>query len=316
MNCFIGIDSGGTKTEAVLADEKGHILRRETDSGCNPMDVGTAAASDIIERIVARLMSSAADAGISLYAGIAGVNRIPVPLDETLKREYGFTHVCIEDDRRIVLSGSVGHINGCGLICGTGSSLSVIKESEPIRQIGGLGYLIDTGGSGFELGQAALKYAFRYLDGRGEKTVLPDLIEKELGCGLFEGLEAVYQGGRPFIASLAHVVFDGIRKGDKVCSIIAETGADALAELINVAGAYFPGEYPVIMSGGILRTYPEYVDMIHAKVCSPARLIMASAPPVYGALVEAMWKSGESVNDEVKSTFLKDYSAYCNKYSA
>ena len=56
--------------------------------------------------------------------------------------------VRVEDDRRIVVSSTLGHADGCGMICGTGSSLSIIIGSEPIRQVGGLGYLIDTGGSG------------------------------------------------------------------------------------------------------------------------------------------------------------------------
>ena len=40
MDYYIGVDSGGSKTEFVLADETGHVLQRAVDSGCNPLDKG------------------------------------------------------------------------------------------------------------------------------------------------------------------------------------------------------------------------------------------------------------------------------------
>lgn len=40
MRCFIAIDSGGTKTDAVLFEETGHILARSLTQGCNAMDIG------------------------------------------------------------------------------------------------------------------------------------------------------------------------------------------------------------------------------------------------------------------------------------
>ncbi len=40
MRYFIAIDSGGTKTDAVLFDETGHIVARSLTMGCNAMDIG------------------------------------------------------------------------------------------------------------------------------------------------------------------------------------------------------------------------------------------------------------------------------------
>ena len=40
MRYFIAIDSGGTKTDAVLFDENGHIISRSLTKGCNAMDIG------------------------------------------------------------------------------------------------------------------------------------------------------------------------------------------------------------------------------------------------------------------------------------
>ncbi|MBP3658365.1 MAG: hypothetical protein J6J02_03530, partial [Oscillospiraceae bacterium] len=240
----------------------------------------------------------------SIYAGIAGANHVDMHLETLLAQELGGAAVRVEDDRRIVVSSTLGHADGCGMICGTGSSLSIIIGNEPIRQVGGLGYLIDTGGSGYELGQAGLKEACRYLDGRGEYTVLADLITKALGKKPWDSLANIYAGGRSYIASFAHTVFEGVEMGDAVCRRIVEESAYKLSELTFAAEKYFPGEFPVVMSGGIFRAYPKYVQLVCAKASPKARMILAVVPPVYGALVEAMWQNGRTADAAVQRNFM------------
>ena len=304
MEYYIGIDSGGTKTEFILADAEGSVISRAVDSGCNPLDIGADPAREIILRNVRQLDAAAPGPICSIYAGIAGANHVDMHLETLLAQELGGAVVRVEDDRRIVVSSTLGHADGCGMICGTGSSLSIIIGSEPIRQVGGLGYLIDTGGSGYELGQAGLKEACRYLDGRGEYTVLADLITKALGKKPWDSLANIYAGGRSYIASFAHTVFEGMEMGDAVCRRIVEESAYKLSELTFAAEKYFPGEFPVVMSGGIFHAYPKYVQLVCAKASPKARMILAVVPPVYGALVEAMWQNGRTADAAVQRNFM------------
>jgi len=212
----------------------------------------------------------------------------------------------VEDDRRIVLSGTIGHTNGCGMICGTGSSLSIIKENKPILQIGGLGYLIDTCGSGYELGQAALKQSFRYLDGRGEFSILPELISQCIGKNLSDAMYEIYAGGRAYIASLANTVFKAAECGDAVAKKIIDTASSQLAELTYAAEKHFEGDFPVVMTGGIFSAYPDYCLSVMAKSSAKAQMQTANVPPIYGALVEAMWQYGIVASSEVKENFIRD----------
>ncbi len=59
MRCFIAIDSGGTKTDAVLFEETGHILARSLTQGCNAMDIGIDSACEsllgVLQNLVARI---------------------------------------------------------------------------------------------------------------------------------------------------------------------------------------------------------------------------------------------------------------------
>ncbi|MCI8518017.1 MAG: hypothetical protein HFG75_14305 [Hungatella sp.] len=304
---YIGIDSGGTKTEIILTDGRGQILSKALTCGCNPLDVGTETTRETLLSGLKALQIPEEGRVSALYAGIAGANHVDLNMEETLETMYPGIKAQIDDDRRMVLSGTLGHVDGCGMICGTGSSLSIIVEGCPIRQVGGLGYLVDTGGSGYELGQAGLKYAFRYLDGRGEYTVLAKAIEDILGVGLWEGLGKIYEGGRAFIASLAHTVFEGADSGDEVCQKILDESSYRLSELTFAAERHFDGTFPVVMSGGIFRQYPDYARMVCARASARAHMIQAQVPPVYGALVEAMWQRGVKADDDVRRRFMENY---------
>ena len=307
MKCYIGIDSGGTKTEAILADACGNILRRCTDRGCNPMDTGVQTTRETILSCLERLLSGAGGEPASLYAGIAGANHVKLDLNRSISQKYGIPVVKIDDDRRITVSSTLGHADGCGLICGTGSSLSILREGQPVHQVGGLGYLIDTGGSGFELGQAALKQAFRCLDGRGPHTVLAELIREKLGKDPWDAFADIYAGGRAYIASFACTVFEGWKRGDGVCQRIVEEGAGALSELTFAAERYFEGNFPIVMTGGIFTAYPEYVELVKAGASKRADMLMAAAPPVYGALVEAYYQDGIRASAETRGNFQREY---------
>lgn len=309
MAFYIAVDSGGTKTESVLADENGHILLYKVDKGCNPLDIGVSEVQKIIFENIMSLEKAAPNKVNAIYAGIAGANHYDLGLEALIKSKYKSTKARVEDDRRIVVSGTLGNREGCGLICGTGCSLSIVKRGRPIQQIGGIGYLIDTGGSGFDLGQAALRHTFRYLDGRGEYTVLAELLQDEFGKDPWEAIPEIYSGGRALIASLAHHVFTGYELGDPVCRGIICDGARALSELTQVAERYFEEEFPVVMSGGILKRYPEYVILICGGASQKARMIMADTPPVFGAFAEALRQDGLEANDDIRRGFMADYSA-------
>ena len=135
---------------------------------------------------------------------------------------------------------------------------------------------------------------------RGEYTVLADLITKALGKKPWDSLANIYAGGRSYIASFAHTVFEGMEMGDAVCRRIVEESAYKLSELTFAAEKYFPGEFPVVMSGGTFRAYPKYVQLVCAKASPKACMILAVVPPVYGALVEAMWQNGRTADAAVQ----------------
>lgn len=310
MGYYMAIDAGGTKTEAVLIDDKGHLVRRLVRRGCNPMDYGIEDTYAGIFDIVKEMADGVPEKIQALYGGIAGLNRIRMDLESYLAVRFPVEHIRMEADGFSIISGMLGHADGCGMVCGTGSSLFIRIEGKPPADVGGLGYLIDTGGSGFELARDGLKEAYRYLDGRGPYTLLADLLEKALGKDLRSAFQDLYRGGRTFIASLAHVVFEGAEQNDETSRRILDEGAERLAELTFAAAHHFEGRFNVVMNGGILKAYPNYAKAVKEKAASQANMICSEVPPVYGGCVEALWDCGITASEEMRQVFMEDYQKF------
>lgn len=313
MSYLIAADSGGTKTETILFDERGHILYRDVDQGCNPLDIGLETARERLENILVRVMGRVpqGETVVSFYGAMAGSfyykegEIFPPERYKTLGIRRFRTDV---DGRSMLSSHFYREEECCGVVCGTGCSSWIRKAGQ--RQLihcGGWGYLVDALGSGYSLGRDAVRAAVRAEDGRGPDTVLLALVEREMGTKLAYGIPALYAGGRRKIASLARLVFEGCRMGDPVSQQLMEQGAGYIAELIWVADSHMKESYPVVMGGGIVQAFPEYLEAIRRQAPPRARLILSEAPPVFGAAVEALRESGVDCDEGFRNRFMTEY---------
>lgn len=311
MKYCIAVDGGGTKIDVVLFDETGHIIRRNVSPGGSALDIGIEEAQKRYIESLRPVVQNAPGKIAAIYGGIAGVLLVGDIYSELTHRIIDTESTRFAGDSCNLISGTLGHGDGCGMVCGTGSALFVRKEGQPLRHIGGKGYLIDTGGSGFELGRDALKMALRSVDERCGKTVLTELLEKRLGQPVNDSIiPMLHWGGQAYIASFAPVVFEGRRLGDEISTEIFEHHSSLLAELTFVAEKYFDEDFSVAMGGGIVNNFPEYTEAIVKKSSPRAKMILQNAPPVFGAAVEAMWDAGITVTEEIKANFLSDYEYY------
>lgn len=308
MKYCIAIDGGGTKTDAVLFDCEGNIITRFVGPGNNPTDLGCGEALERMIKTIDTVYTQAPGEIDTLFGGVAGTLPNGDIYSDTVKKRYKIRSVRFEDDGYNLISGAFGHADGCGMICGTGSSLFARREGQPLRHIGGKGYLIDTGGSGFEIGRDAICAALRAIDGRRGSTVLVELLAGIIGQPIDDHVTPiVHRGGRPYIASFAKAVFEGRRLGDEACEEIFQRHAALMADLTYAAQTSFEGDFDVVAGGGIVSHYPEYFEAIREKSAPGAKLVLQDAPPVYGAAVEALWDAGEQATRSFKARFLEQY---------
>lgn len=305
MSVFIGIDGGGTKTFTVLTDEDGNVLMTDLTGGTNPNDIGVEKSCEVIAGIIERLAKNIDEENIYVFCGIAGsINRKSEMLD-TLRSRFPMYHIDLESDAYILLSSELYENNGACVICGTGSVCFVRKDGNLIR-IGGWGYLLDSGGSGYDIGRDVLEYALRAYDGRGEDTILTSLIEEKCGKTAIDLISEIYDGGKAYIASFASLAFEGVAKDDGVSISIIEKNAYHIYEYLASAAKQLPEGFTAVFGGGICTHYSKiWFDSIRKYLNFDVNFRLATMPPVFGAVVEALKLAQIRADYQIRENFLK-----------
>ena len=325
MKYYLALDGGGTKTEGVLTDSCGHILAHARGHASNPNDVTLPVAVEILKELSLSLMAKAglgteALPHISLFGGISGgINYGPALERELTAALNGIGCLGIRSDVHILLSAEIPEGDGACIICGTGSACFLRKGSE-LHRIGGWGYLLDSGGSGYDLGRDGLEAALRAHDGRGEPTVLSDLLAQRLGKPVWLSITEIYREGKPYIAACAPAVFEAAEQGDTVAEAILNRNAARLAEYVKAAWKLLDDpaakELVTVMGGGIsVKQSPAWQERINRALAAltageppiPLTLQVASAPPVLGAVYEAMKQAAVTPDSSVRNAFLASY---------
>lgn len=317
---FFGIDGGGTKTEAVLCDASGHMLLRKRYPPTNPNDVGIQIA---VERLSALLDETHdflddyenGDISLCVFAGIAGALNHREDLLKGLTAAHPKDRIGVYSDAVNLLSSELYDGDGCCLICGTGS-VCFVRHGDRITRIGGWGYLLDKGGSGYSMGREALEAALRSHDGRGDATLLTGAVIEQLGGAPWDKLTEIYEGGKSFIASFAPCVTRCAKEGDRIAFEILFRESRYLAECLeaayNTVGAW-EETLDVVLGGGLMQSSPELIQLIKQNVTVPLNLTIASSPPVFGAVWESVRLHGETMTREqyhaFRQTFLCEYDA-------
>ena len=300
------LDVGGTKADAVLFRPDGEIVAHVVDVGKPPFDHGTEAAAAAAAATLGKLFAYADGPIEALYASVATVEYYYDDFVKYIKESVNAKKIRIEGDGCCLISGVLGHNDGACMICGTGSSL-YMRKGDSYHHIGGGGHLIDSCGSGYVLGQQALRAVFRACDGAGPQTLLTELVNEQGGCLMRRNIPGIQDGGRAYIASFAKNVFIARNQGDIVARNIFNTCAADLANVIWAAKSELGDGFTLILNGGIFKNFPEYAAAVKALSPADVNIILSDVPPLYGCAVEAMYDMGLRCDESFKSRFMQDY---------
>ena len=305
MPYLIGIDGGGTKTLGVLTDLDGRVLATASTGATNPNDVTPPVSAERLTSLCETLWESAGLtrdclSETSLFLGLSGgINHGPT-MEGLLRERFPEAKALrVRSDAHILLSGEIPTGDGACIICGTGSVCFARKEDE-LHRIGGWGYLLDSGGSGYDIGRDALEAVLRAFDGRGVPTLLTELLTDHLGGAVNTRITEIYREGKPYIASCAPLVFEAAERGDGAAASILTRNAAKIAEYIGTARRFLFPEgsdeaLPVVMGGSISPKAKGWTELVVSLTdpTIPLRLTVASMPPVFGAVVEARKQMAE-----------------------
>lgn len=270
----LGIDAGGTKTVALLADADGHIIGEGVAGAANLQTEGELEVEKILHTVIERACDGRHTPLAAVCLGMAGVDREDdARVIRDVMRRLGFrSNALIVNDALIALVAGAGPNPGVVLISGTGSIAYGVSGRGVAARAGGWGPTLGDEGSGYWIGRRALLAVMRDVDGRGPRTDLTPMVLRHFGLSRPERLVAeIYHQpqGRRAIAALAAVVDRARAEGDPVAfDIMCQASEElALAAASVITRLEMRGDqFPILLAGGVLRETSWLADDLQRRL--------------------------------------------------
>ena len=298
MKKYLVIDSGGTKTAAILYGEDlkriGAYVTGSLRSNTTPDALYEKHAEELISALGLRggeietVCGTFEDRAVSLFRSYCKVNGS-------------------RRDGEMELGLSAAGIFGDGVLalCGTGATAFARVNGQRLV-FGGYGAAVSDEGSGYYIGRQALTAAIRDHEGRGPETLLTDVLADYLaGLTRNDFRQAVYtvyaDNGRSPVASVARcvpAVINAAEQGDGTAKEILEDAGKITGSLVTALIKKYglPHGIPVAVSGSVWRANPLFYNgfvSVYGK--DP---IIPLIEPVAGAVAKAIYEKTGKFDDE------------------
>lgn len=292
----IGIDGGGTKTAAALADLNGKILRKAKAGSSSPRNIGLGKAINNLASAIEQVLEKKCKI-LSSFLGLPTLEEEFKYKKDKIKKEL-LKHkeisqifegkVIIGSDQLAGFRSGTDEKDGVLLLAGTGSLAHGWKNGKELK-VGGWGYLSEEGAS-FWVGQRAIEAVWKDLDGRGGKTLLTKLIFQNLKIKDKENFIEKTYSREPleFIAPLSFLVDEAAEKGDRAAREILIKAADELVISAKtvIEKLDLKNEFPLVLIGSMFNSKIILKEVKNEiKKFSPrAKIIRSKKEPVVGAV--------------------------------
>jgi len=179
QHAVVGVDGGGTKTEAVIMDADLRVIGEGRSGASNPLRVGIANAAAAVREAMDSACAAAKVRRTDLEAaevGLGGTRRkeLRERMRETLL-PLGIHDLEVVTDADIALYGATDGAPGVVVIAGTGSICCGMNARGKKFCAGGWGPIAGDEGAGAWIARRALRAVAWASDGRGPQTLLTDL---------------------------------------------------------------------------------------------------------------------------------------------
>ncbi len=289
MVSVLGVDIGGSKTQAVLADLDGRQLATATVGSANHQSVGFDGALQALDELAAALPSAPAPAVV--YAGAAGTDTPAIAdfLVEALASRFTGgdpSRVVATHDTRILLAAGRCR-SGCVAICGTGSVAWALGPAGQARA-GGWGPALGDDGSGYGIARDTVRSALSDADhGRPVSRLtraLLDAVSVEAPADLLECFYA--RPERAYWAGLAGLVCDRARAGDVDAERIIAAAVSALSADIGLACSRAGVDGPILLAGGFITHHSDVAAALTERLTGLGLrdISLLDREPVWGAV--------------------------------
>ena len=300
----IGVDGGGTKTIAALADFWGKILKTGKSGSSSPRNVGIKKATDNISKAIKKALRGRRKADItSTFIGLPAIAEEFKPKKSEIRRkllrkipQISKGKVIIDSDQKVAFRAGTKQKDGVLIIAGTGCVAHGWRGRKQAHS-SGWGWLADEGAA-FFAGQKTFQAILKDLDDRGPKTLLARLAFEEFKIKTKEDLASLIYSKNPteIVPHFSIICDKASQKGDKVARNIMLEAAKEIALTVKpiIQKLRFKNtEFPLVMVGGMFKTkiLLNKVKREIRKISPKVKFILLKKAPIIGAVKLAIEQS-------------------------
>jgi N-acetylglucosamine kinase-like BadF-type ATPase len=319
MKYFLGVDVGGTKTHALIADDTGQALGFATGGPGNWESVGYDGLTRVLLDVCACALQQAglqpariAGAGL----GIGGYDW-PSERQDHLNAIQPVGLACpleIVNDATLGILAGASEGWGVSLVAGTGCNARGWSRDHKRqgRAVGGGSHWSGEYAGGYDIVARAMQaVAFEWLK-RGPATALTQVFLEHTGAaGLDDLVEGVYLQRFPFESALVLKVFETARQGDPQAQAVMRWAGHELGGMavgvINQLEIQ-KEQFEVVLIGSLHGCSPimdQALRRIVRKTAPLAQFVRLTVPPVVGGVLLGMEQAGlngHAIRDKLIAT--------------
>lgn len=291
MKYVIGVDAGGTKTEAIAYDVDGNPIARSVQGFGNLLN-DTDLALCNIEKSISEIVSEfCIDNLHGIYVGAAGceVGNNAELIEKRLKKRF-YTNTKVMNDAEIALRAILKGNDGILTIAGTGSIVFGINNGFSSK-CGGWGNLLGDEGSGYQIVISAIKRMIKEEEENLPQSKLTRAILEYLKIKSVNDItEFVYYVTKDEIASITPVIAKLGREGDEISNkILSEQGIELAKTVERLYKKLNFNNCSIGLVGGVIRNIEEFKNAFEGYLkdnISVDKFIYEQISPTKGAYYE------------------------------
>jgi N-acetylglucosamine kinase-like BadF-type ATPase len=315
----LGVDGGGSKTHAMVADERGETLAFASSGRSNWEDTGLDGARAALSEAITGALSAAGvkpgDLAASAF-GLAGLDwDQDRPMLAALVDPLGLGGPRrLDNDSFIALRAGTAQPFGVVVIAGTGTVAAGRDPAGRTFRTMGLSPMYGDFGSATDVAEEAVHAVADAWTGRGPATSLSELLPPLAGCGSpVELLQRLSRGAIP-LPPAAPLVLGQAAAGDPACREIVMRAGAALgssAALVARRLGLDREVFETVMAGGLFRGRSRLLEATLAeelhRVAPGAVPVRLACKPVIGAVIEALELAGADTGEQVRERLVASF---------
>ncbi|MCX8185433.1 MAG: BadF/BadG/BcrA/BcrD ATPase family protein [Sulfolobales archaeon] len=239
---LVGVDAGGTKTEAVGVDLANQKCFFTSGGPSNPAVVGVDRASDVIADSIRKVLKGINREGTSPHiAAVSTAGIVSKHYADALSRKiaellgYPADRVIVFEDTLAAHASVFLLDDGAVGILGTGSNVCAVYGDRVIR-VGGWGHLLGDEGSGYRIGLRGLREVLECFDSLKRCSDLAEHIARSVGFkSTSDVLSYIYysSNSKTAVSSIATLVMAAYRSGSEAAVKIVESEVEEFVKYIT-----------------------------------------------------------------------------------